>query len=80
MYVFTKNNWLNIFIITEFYCNEKNLIIEVDWSIHDLEEVVELDLEKEKLVNNLWIKVIRIKNQDIKNNLTIVINKIKANL
>jgi len=80
MYVFTKNNWLNIFIITEFYCNEKNLIIEVDWSIHDLEEVLELDLEKEKLVNNLWIKVIRIKNQDIKNNLTIVINKIKANL
>lgn len=80
MYVFTENNWLNRFIIPDFYCKEKNLILEIDWNIHNLEEVLELDLEKEKLVNNLWIKVIRIKNEDILNNLYNVLNKIKIYL
>jgi len=80
MYVFTENNWLNRFIIPDFYCKEKNLILEIDWNIHNLEEVLELDLEKEKLVNNLWIKVIRIKNEDILNNLNNVLSKIKTYL
>lgn len=80
MYIFTENNWLNRFIIPDFYCKEKNLILEIDWNIHNLEEVLELDLEKEKLVNNLWIKVIRIKYEDILNNLYNVLNKIKTYL
>ncbi|MDD3793780.1 MAG: endonuclease domain-containing protein [Candidatus Gracilibacteria bacterium] len=80
MYVFTENNGLNRFIIPDFYCKEKNLILEIDGNIHNLEEVLELDLEKEKLVNNLGIKVIRIKNEDILNNLYNVLNKIKIYL
>jgi len=80
MYVFTENNWLNRFIIPDFYCKEKNLILEIDWNIHNLEEVLELDLEKERLVNNFWIKVIRIKNEDIFYNLKETINKIKTYL
>lgn len=80
MYVFTENNWLNRFIIPDFYSYEKKLIIEIDWNIHSLEEVLKLDLEKEKLVNNLWIKVIRIKNEDILNDLHSVLNKIKTYL
>ena len=77
MYVYTENDWLNRFIIPDFYCKEKRIILEIDWSIHDLEDILELDIHKEKLVNDLWIKVIRIRNEDILNNLTKVLNKIK---
>ena len=80
VYIFTDGNWLNRFIIPDFYCDEKKIVIEIDWSIHDLKEVLILDIEKEKLLNNLWIKVIRIKNDDIKNNVKLVIKKIKEKL
>ncbi|MBT3728943.1 DUF559 domain-containing protein [bacterium] len=37
----------------DFYCYEKKLIIEIDGSIHYLKEVLNLDIEKEKILNNL---------------------------
>ena len=80
MYVYTEKNWINRFIIPDFYCKEKKIVLEIDWSIHDLKEILELDNHKELLLNNLWIQVIRIKNEDIKNNLTKIVNKIKCSL
>jgi len=77
IHIYTENDWLNRFVIPDFYCDDKKLIIEVDWNIHDLKEILELDIEKEIFLNNLWIKVIRIKNEDIENNLKKVIEKIK---
>ena len=77
MYVYTEDNWLNRFIIPDFYCKEKRLILEIDGNIHDKLEIVELDKYKEKLVNNLWIKVLRIKNEDILNNINNVMLNIK---
>jgi len=77
IYVFTENNWLDRFLIPDFYCYEKKLIIEIDWSIHNLEEILNLDIEKEKLLNNLWYRVIRIKNEEINNNIKTVLLKIK---
>jgi len=77
IYVFSENNWLDRFLIPDFYCYEKKLIIEIDWSIHNLEEILNLDIEKEKLLNNLWYRVIRIKNEEINNNIKTVLLKIK---
>ncbi len=75
--LFTEYSWFNRYIIPDFYCFEKKIIIEVDWSIHNLKEIYALDLEKEKLLKKLWIKVIRIKNEEIKNNLSNMLFKIK---
>lgn len=80
IYLYTENSWLDRFIIPDFYCDEKKIIIEVDWSIHTIKEVLILDIEKEKLLNKIWIKVLRIKNKDILNNISDVINKIKTYL
>ena len=77
IYVFSENNWLDRFLIPDFYCYEKKLIIEIDGSIHYLKEVLNLDIEKEKLLNNLWYRVIRIKNEEINNNIKTVLLKIK---
>jgi very-short-patch-repair endonuclease len=38
------------YIIPDFYCFEKNIIIEVDGNVHENREVAELDVEKEKLL------------------------------
>jgi len=75
--IFVENNWSDRFIISDFYCFEKKLILEIDWSIHDLKEVYELDLYKEELLSKMWFKIIRIKNEDIKNNIHNVIKIIK---
>jgi very-short-patch-repair endonuclease len=80
IYVYTESSWLDKFIIADFYCREKKLIIEVDGSIHNLKEVLEIDKHKEELLKNLWIKVIRIKNSEIENNINIVINEIRNKL
>ncbi len=80
VYVFTEDDWLDRYIIPDFYCYEKRIILEIDWSIHNLKKVYELDLYKEQLLLNMWFKVIRIKNEDIKNNINDVIKTIKSNL
>ena len=80
IYVFSENNWLDRFLIPDFYCYEKKLIIEIDGSIHYLKEVLNLDKEKEKILNNLWYKVIRITNNEINNNIKNALLKIKHNI
>jgi very-short-patch-repair endonuclease len=79
IYVFTENSWLDRYIIPDFYCYEKKLILEIDWSIHNLKDIYELDLYKEELLINMWFKIIRIKNENIKTNITQVLKTIKQN-
>jgi very-short-patch-repair endonuclease len=80
IFVYTENSWLDRFIIADFYCHSKKIIIEVDGSIHDNPKILKLDLHKEKLLNNIWIKVIRIKNDEIFENINNVLEKIKSKL
>jgi len=80
IYLYTENDWLDRFIIPDFYCDEKKVIIEVDGSIHNKKEVLELDKHKEELLNKLWIKIIRILNKEVMNNLKKALNTIKINL
>ena len=80
IFVFTENNWKDRYIIPDFYCFEKNIILEIDWNIHDLEEIYELDKYKENLLKNMWYKIIRIKNEDIKTNIYKVIENVKNNI
>lgn len=69
IYVYTEDSWLDRYIIPDFICREDNLIIELDWNIHNKKEVYELDKYKEKLLIQLWYKILRIKNEDIINNI-----------
>jgi very-short-patch-repair endonuclease len=55
--------------IVDFYCHELRLAVEVDGSIHDKEEQQERDLNRTAELENLGIKVLRIKNDDVLNNL-----------
>jgi very-short-patch-repair endonuclease len=50
MYIFTENNGQDRFIIPDFYCAEKKLIIEVDGGIHNEQEILNLDNIKQELI------------------------------
>jgi len=78
IFVYTENSWLDRYIIPDFVCKDKKVIIELDWSIHDLKEIYDLDKVKEELLKKLWYKVLRFRNEEIKNNLNQVLEKIAA--
>lgn len=77
--IFNENNWFKRYIIPDFYCHDKKLILEIDWNIHNLKEIYLLDKHKELLLKNQWFTIIRIRNKEIKNNLNSVILKLKKN-
>ena len=61
---FRRQHPLNYFI-ADFYCHEALLVIEIDGSIHDLEEVKQRDIQREKIINELGITVIRCTNDEL---------------
>ena len=79
-YVYTENDWMNRYIIPDFYIASKKLIIEIDWSIHKLSTILSLDKIKEDLILKRWFNIIRITNNEIENNIEKVILRIKEEL
>lgn len=51
--------------IADFYCAEKNLVIELDGSIHNKKEKKESDKERDAIMKNHNINVIRFTNNDV---------------
>lgn len=66
--------------IADFYCHEVKLIIELDGSIHDLPEVSNNDIERQRIIEQFGIKIIRFKNTELYNNLDSVLEKIKETI
>ena len=55
--------------VIDFYCVKKKLGIEVDGEIHDNEDSREYDKEREEFINNFGIRIFRIPNKIIENNI-----------
>ena len=64
-----------LFFIADFYSAEKKLVIELDGKIHDFQK--EYDQNRDQILQGLGLKVIRFKNEELKN-IEVVIKKIKA--
>ncbi len=65
------------FFVADFYCAEKNLVVEIDGKIHENQK--KYDELRTYIINNLEKKVIRIKNEELKN-INKVIQKLKIYL
>ena len=74
---FRRQHPIGIYIV-DFYCHKLKLVIEVDGSIHDLEEVLIEDKKKEQLLEKDGLKVIRFKNEEVLKNSEIVFEKINS--
>ena len=68
------------FYIVDLYCHTENLVIEIDGSIHDFEEVKISDEIRQKDLEYLGLKVIRFTTNEIKNNLEAVLQTIEKHL
>ena len=64
--------------IADFYCPEEKLVIELDGSVHLTQK--EYDNERQKIIEDLGIKVLRFKNKDVQCKIKKVLLTIKNNL
>ncbi|MEI7604345.1 MAG: endonuclease domain-containing protein [bacterium] len=76
-YKFRRQHSIGEYVI-DFYCSEIKLAIEVDGGIHYFLPIIIRDNEKAKYLNSLGIRIIRIHNKDIFNNIDYVILYMKS--
>ncbi|WP_254565710.1 endonuclease domain-containing protein [Oscillatoria sp. HE19RPO] len=62
--------------ITDFYCHAAGLVVEVDGKTH--EKQMEYDLERDQIITSRNLRVLRIKNEEIRENIDRVIMRIAA--
>ena len=62
--------------IADFYCHNLKLVIEVDGPIHYLEENQKSDQVRQNDFENLGLKVLRFTNEQVRNKIEIVLDKI----
>ncbi len=63
--------------IVDFYCKDLKLVIEVDGSIHFVEDQEEKDKQRQARLESLGITLIRFSDSDVKNNLGQVLDKLR---
>ena len=78
-YKFRRQHPVGQFIV-DFFCAEKDLVIEIDGGIHLEEEVLERDENRSAELDRLELKVIRFTNEEVMENLEGVLRKILAEL
>ena len=60
--------------VADFYCDEIKLVVELDWKIHENQR--EYDEIRDEIIKQYWVNILRIKNEDVLNNLTSIYKKI----
>jgi very-short-patch-repair endonuclease len=63
--------------ITDFYCDELALVIEIDGRYHDHIEVYELDLQREKELEKYDLTILRFTEQEVRKDMVNVMRVIE---
>ncbi|RZA00141.1 MAG: endonuclease domain-containing protein [Sphingobacteriaceae bacterium] len=66
------------YYIPDFYCNESKLVIEADGPVHQFKK--QYDQNRDEVLKELGLYILRFKNEEIINDLEGVMSKIKARL
>ncbi|TAK62435.1 MAG: endonuclease domain-containing protein [Bacteroidetes bacterium] len=64
------------FFIADFYCHERQLVVEIDGPIHKFQK--EYDWLREHIINALEVRVLRFTNEEVENNLKSVLQNVEA--
>ena len=64
--------------VADFYCHQIKLIIEVDGSIHNKEEIKKYDIERENNLVNDGYSIIRFTNTEVLNEIQFVLSTITS--
>ncbi|SEN93674.1 leucyl-tRNA synthetase [Mucilaginibacter gossypiicola] len=68
----------SLYYIPDFYCYEAKLVIEADGPIHLYKK--EYDKNRDKVLSDLGLQILRFENDEIINNMNEVLGKIILNL
>ena len=60
--------------IADFMCKELMLVVEVDGSIHQLEEIIKYDGKRQKAIEEAGFTVLRFTNEEVLENINAVYN------
>ncbi|MGI5837257.1 MAG: endonuclease domain-containing protein [Chloroflexota bacterium] len=60
--------------IVDFYCHSRHLVVEVDGSVHENQK--EYDIERDRILSSRGLRILRITNKDIQQNLKGVLERI----
>ncbi|MFD2574430.1 endonuclease domain-containing protein [Spirosoma soli] len=66
--------------IVDFYCHEYLLVIEVDGSVHNTLEARIDDAERELILQDLGLRILRFSNDDVMHHIDKVLSMISENL
>ena len=64
--------------IADFYCPERNLVVEIDGTSHDGNDKNAYDVERTQILEGHRIRVIRLKNEEVLVNLQGVIKRLSS--
>ena len=73
---FRRQHPISLYIV-DLYCHSQKLVIEIDGSIHDLEEMKIQDELRQKELKALGLKVVRFTTKEITNELESVLQTIE---
>jgi len=62
--------------IVDFYCGQLRMVIEVDGSVHEDENVAANDEQRERILENYGFQVLRFSNEDVLDHLTVVLTRL----
>ena len=66
------------FFIADFYCREKQFLVELDGRVHDFQK--DYDANRDKVLLQLGLKTIRITNDELENDMKMVLKKIESEI
>jgi very-short-patch-repair endonuclease len=62
--------------VVDFYCAEANLVVELDGSVHDTPEAQRYDREREDVICDLGLTMLRFRNDDVEQRMAWVLEPI----
>jgi very-short-patch-repair endonuclease len=63
--------------VVDFYCSSRELVVEVDGSVHDDAAVRENDELRQQALESLGLTVLRITNNEVRNDMEAALGKLK---
>jgi very-short-patch-repair endonuclease len=75
-YKFRRQHTL-AFYVADFYCHSLQLVVEIDGEIHNHEDNRKSDIERQKAIESMGIRVIRFTNQEVLCQPEVVIEKLE---
>ena len=62
--------------IVDFYCHAAGLVVEVDGPIHEAQ--ADYDAERDRVLSERGLRMLRLKNEEVSGNISAVLNRIAA--